>query len=492
MEQDVVITGIGAISAYGPGLQALLQGVRERRSAIGDLTLFEPPAGYERAAEAPDFDPAGALFSTQPYLDRTTALAVVAAREALDAAGLVLPVAEDADAPVGLCFGSAWGCMESVLRFSEPLLAGKPKTAQGLVFTHSFPNSPASVIAIEFGLRGYATVAAGGRLAGLRALEEGAAAIAEGTAQCVLVGAAESLSEPVFAHRAAAGEFTSGAPRPLQADADGTLPGEAAVFFVLEHRAHARRREARILSHLCCCDLHVPDTPPPVEHRTGMVYACAPGIPAVDARERAVLDRVGIQSAPSLVPLHGDALSVNPLLALAVGIGRGEAATSVIQASEDGEGMARAAHRLADAVCTKDALERAREQRNQSGRPLADILIEMGYLTKADLQNGTLRALEELDVISDLDGRTIPASVIERVPPLLAHVHRVVPVAYADGVLTVAMTGPPNPHAIEDVANLLDCRVRVVLAPPDQIARALERHYPDGPGPWRGAPDFQE
>ncbi|MBN1256706.1 MAG: hypothetical protein JXA52_03260, partial [Planctomycetes bacterium] len=288
-------------------------------------------------AEVPDFEYADYIFSTQPYLDRTTALAVVTAKTALEDAGLALPLGADSPDPVGLCFGSCWGCYNSIERFSAPLLAGKPKTAQGLVFMHSFPNSPASLISIEFGLHGFASVTSGSRLAGLWAIEEALSAIREGTSSCILAGASEALSAPVFAHYGEKNELSGGkAPQPFSKNAEGTILGEGAVFFLLESAAHAQNRNAKILGWIEDCELSKPDTEYEISKN---IYSCAPGISAIDTLEQSWLDHIGCENAPSLAPLLGDALAVNPLYALAVTVGEGMESAAILQASPEGVGL---------------------------------------------------------------------------------------------------------------------------------------------------------
>jgi hypothetical protein len=348
-ERQPVITGMGMVTPWGTGREAFAGGVAAGRPALAELTLFEPPGRCELAAEVGEYDYAPFLFSTQPYLDRTTALAAGAAREALDAAGLDLPVPEDASAPVGLALGTAWGCMESMDRFAQPLRAGKPKLAQGLVFSHSFPNSPASVLSIEYGLRGYASVHAGSRLAGFWALASAAEAILSGRSEAVLVGAADSLSLPVLAHKDAAGLLTHGpSPEPFNPQSSGTVPAEGACFLVLESAAHAHSRQAPVLglwqsgwegaglSNLPEWVLS-PNTP---RRR----YACAPGIPSLDAFERTLLggDTDGVRT---LTPLHGDMESVNPLLVIAAALLdesiANEEEVTIVQAGTEGYAAAR-------------------------------------------------------------------------------------------------------------------------------------------------------
>jgi 3-oxoacyl-[acyl-carrier-protein] synthase II len=55
-ERRVVITGIGAVTPIGTGVEELWQGLGRRRSAVGTLTRFDPtPFRTHVAAEVPDF-----------------------------------------------------------------------------------------------------------------------------------------------------------------------------------------------------------------------------------------------------------------------------------------------------------------------------------------------------------------------------------------------------------------------------------------------------
>ena len=89
----VVITGVGAVSAYGLGARTLWRSVVSGRSAVDSLRSL---AGYEMSspplgAEFQDFDFTTALPGAEAYAhltDRGTQFALVAAQEAFDDARL--------------------------------------------------------------------------------------------------------------------------------------------------------------------------------------------------------------------------------------------------------------------------------------------------------------------------------------------------------------------------------------------------------------------
>src|SRR6059058_5151016 len=105
----VVITGIGAVTPIGTAADGLWRGLTARRSAVREITRFDPAPFRSRiAAEIPDFRPQDHLNAKRAKrLDRFSQLAVASARLALADAELD-PGREDADR-VGSMMGSALG-----------------------------------------------------------------------------------------------------------------------------------------------------------------------------------------------------------------------------------------------------------------------------------------------------------------------------------------------------------------------------------------------
>jgi 3-oxoacyl-(acyl-carrier-protein) synthase len=108
-ERRVVITGVGAVTPIGTGADGLWSGLAARRSAVREITRFDPAPFRSRiAAEIPDFRPHDHLDAKRAKrLDRFSQLAVTSARFALADAGLD-PAREDRDR-IGAMMGSALG-----------------------------------------------------------------------------------------------------------------------------------------------------------------------------------------------------------------------------------------------------------------------------------------------------------------------------------------------------------------------------------------------
>jgi nodulation protein E len=88
--RQVVITGIGAVSAAGVGADKLWAAARDGISQIRELTLARPYRGRVKiAAQVRDFDQSDYIEpALRPLCDPFTQYAVAAADEAMDQAGL--------------------------------------------------------------------------------------------------------------------------------------------------------------------------------------------------------------------------------------------------------------------------------------------------------------------------------------------------------------------------------------------------------------------
>ena len=108
-ERRVVITGIGAITPIGLGVDGLWEGLRRRKSAVRCITRFDPSMFKSRiAGEVPDFSPSDHIEERRVRrLDRFSQFSVAATRMALADAGLDA-LREDPDR-IGATMGTALG-----------------------------------------------------------------------------------------------------------------------------------------------------------------------------------------------------------------------------------------------------------------------------------------------------------------------------------------------------------------------------------------------
>jgi len=199
------------------------------------------------AAEIIDFD-AGTHFDSRrlPLLDRTAQLAVVAAREAVQAAALPPDTAQAHRR--GAILAAAIG--QSSLDAAYLSLYGEGASrVHPLTVPRVMPNAPASHLSMEFGLRGPSYAVASACASANHAMCLAADAIRAGRADVMLTGGADaSIVVGVFKSWEALRVLSADACRPFSRDRSGLVLGEGAAILVLEDWGHAQRRGAAVLA----------------------------------------------------------------------------------------------------------------------------------------------------------------------------------------------------------------------------------------------------
>ncbi len=141
-------------------------------------------------------------LSPKTYLDRASELALCAASLALRNAQLAGPLGPDC----GLAVGTRFGSVETMRVFEDKLHQSGARGASPLLFSHSYFNAAAALIAIEWGIGGYHAPFCG-RDSAWQAIETARDAITLGHAQTMLCGGVEARSEARdWAGEPAAGE----------------------------------------------------------------------------------------------------------------------------------------------------------------------------------------------------------------------------------------------------------------------------------------------
>jgi 3-oxoacyl-[acyl-carrier-protein] synthase II len=232
----VAITGIGAVSCCGVGVDALWSGLNG-----------PPPPGERRV---PDFDPE-AWFSAKEarQVDRFTQFAVAATTEALADAGDL-----QADpGRSGVVMGTGVGGLESLE--SQILLYGEKgaRRVSPRLVPMMMSNAGAANISIRLGWHGPSETVTTACAAGAHSIAAAARLVASGRCDVAIGGAAEAGMTKVgiaaFTNMTALS--TSGDSRPFDIRRDGFVITEGAGTLVLEAWDHAVARGARIHAELC-------------------------------------------------------------------------------------------------------------------------------------------------------------------------------------------------------------------------------------------------
>lgn len=255
----VVVTGMGAVTALGPDVRSTWDGLVAGRSGVARITLFDPERVSSRiAAEVKDFDPSAVLDrKDMRRTDRYIQFALVAARQAMDQAGLPGRLDEAMAARTGVILGSGLGGVQTLFDNVLLMAARGPDRISPFFIPMGIANVGAGQIAIATGALGpnFATVSA--CATGGHALGEAWETIRRGDADMMFAGGVEA-----GIHEATVGGFASmkalstrnddpeGASRPFDKDRDGFVIGEGGGLLVLERLDHAEARGAEPLAEL--------------------------------------------------------------------------------------------------------------------------------------------------------------------------------------------------------------------------------------------------
>ena len=252
----VVVTGTGMLTALGADVAGTWAGLIAGRSGITTITAFDPARVASRiAGEVPGFDPSVVLDrKEQRRTDRYTQLALVAARQALDEAGLPGRLDGELAERTGILIGTGLG---GGITFGEQVAISIEKGADRVspfFVPMAIPNLAAGQAAIFFGALGPNYAIASACASGGHAVGEAWEIIRRGDAEMMLAGSAEAvITEPLVAGFAAMRALSTrnddptAASRPFDRGRDGFVIGEGAGVLVLETLAHARDRGSQPL-----------------------------------------------------------------------------------------------------------------------------------------------------------------------------------------------------------------------------------------------------
>src|SRR6267143_1823454 len=241
------------VTPIGTAADGLWQGLTARRSAVREITRFDPTPFRSRiAAEIPDFRPQDHLSAKRTKrLDRFSQLAVASARLALADAELD-PGRENADR-VGAMMGSALGGVAFAEAQVGSFQAQGPRGLDPALALAVFAGAASCNIAIEFGFTGPNSTNAMSCASGTIAVGEAFHTIREGRADVMIAGGAEAPLAPmtyaafsVIRAMSTRNDDPAHASRPFDEARDGFVMGEGAAVLVLEEYERAKSRGAKI------------------------------------------------------------------------------------------------------------------------------------------------------------------------------------------------------------------------------------------------------
>ncbi len=252
MSRRVVVTGMGIISPLGTGVEEYWSALAAGRSGIGPITQFDT-SGYKVriAGEVKGFEPTDFIDrKSSRRMDRFAQLSVVAAAMAAEHAGL--DVAADAE-NIGVLVASGIGGVKTFEKETGVLLEKGPDRISPFFIPMEIANMASAQVSIHLGARGPVSTTCTACSAAANAIGDAFEIIKRGAADVMLAGGSEASISPVsiaaFSQMGAL-SMRNGEPerasRPFDLERDGFVMGEGSAILILEERARALSRGARI------------------------------------------------------------------------------------------------------------------------------------------------------------------------------------------------------------------------------------------------------
>lgn len=241
---DILVTGVGAVSAFGIGRELYWRGLIEGRSGIRDLELFDTSSHRTHLAAWIDDQGFSYPFLSSLEIRRTSRadrFALLAAREAVEDARLKPSMLASDRAAVVLGAGAS-GLFEAETWYKQLIQQGKPGRPSRLL--NHFSDSIADHVAQHFDMRGIRSTVVTACSSSAVAIGQAGDLLRSHLADVVITGGSDVLAELTYAGFNALRVVDSDPCRPFDRERNGLTLGEGAAILVLERRESAERRHA--------------------------------------------------------------------------------------------------------------------------------------------------------------------------------------------------------------------------------------------------------
>jgi 3-oxoacyl-[acyl-carrier-protein] synthase II len=256
-ENRVVVTGLGAVTPIGVGLEEFWEGLKAGRNGISRITQFDPSDfRSQMAAEVKKFNPEEWIDGKSvERMDRFVHFGMASSAMAIKDAGLNTFAFDGNRA--GVIIGSGIGGAHTIENGYYKIHERGPKSLGPFFVSKLLINMAACMVSITYGLRGPLSAPSVACSTGANAIGDAFRVIQRGDADIMLAGGSEACVNPLpFAGFCATRSMSSRndcvekASRPFDKNRDGFVMGEGAGIVVLEKLEHALNRSARIYAEL--------------------------------------------------------------------------------------------------------------------------------------------------------------------------------------------------------------------------------------------------
>ena len=315
MSRRVVITGMGAITPLGTGVDKFWEGIKANRLGFSFNDKFDPErTGIKILGTVRDFDET-AYYNTKgcfdkkesKKLDTFTKYAVIATHEALEDAGTDF---SDIDPyRKGIMIGSGIGGLDLTISEHNKFIEKGPSRVSVFYIPMDISNMASGTVAMKTGFMGVNFDITTACASGTHSIGEAFRKIKDGYLDvCIAGGTESSISEFAVAGFANMKALTKSddlerASIPFDKERNGFVLGEGSGVLVLEEYEHAKARGAKIYAEIAgygaTCDAYHMTSPMPTGEASGMGMTLA-------------MQEAGIQpSQVDYINAHGTSTGLN-------------------------------------------------------------------------------------------------------------------------------------------------------------------------------------
>ena len=269
--KKIVITGMGAVTPVGIGVEDYWNNIIAGKSGIDTIKSFDPSelavrfAGEINNFVPTDYLPKDLVRKTDPFMQ----YAYIAAEEAIKQSGIKIEPTR-----TGIVMGTAMAGVATTA-FTQDALSGASHKKVGPRFIPKIlGNIAAANIAIDYDIQGPSFTVSTACSSGGDAINIACTYMQAGKADVMLAVGAESVLCPLVIYSLANAKALSRrnddpqtASRPFDVTRDGFVIGEGGGALVLETEEHALARGARIFGYVAgcgnTCDAHHVTAPHP-------------------------------------------------------------------------------------------------------------------------------------------------------------------------------------------------------------------------------------
>lgn len=255
--KKIVVTGMGAVTPVGIGVENYWNNITAGASGIDTIKTFDPSelavqiAGEVKNFNPSDYLPKDLIRKTDPFMQ----YAYIAAEEAMKQSGIKIEPER-----TGIVMGTAMASIATIAYTQEALTGASHKKVGPRFIPKILGNIAAANIAIDYNIQGPSFTVSTACSSGGDAINTACMCMQSGKADIMLAVGAESVLCPLVIYSLAnakalsrRNDSPSTASRPFDVTRDGFVIGEGGGALVLETEEHALARGAKIYAEIRGC-----------------------------------------------------------------------------------------------------------------------------------------------------------------------------------------------------------------------------------------------